>query len=511
MSADRPAAAADVVVIGGGGSGMAAAITAAELGRKVILLEKNPRLGGSTAWSVGSVTSSCTPHQIRAGILDSPEEHWADYKVLAGERAARDNFELSAVMVRNLPDTFRWLLTNGLEFMGPVSEAPHRRPRMHNILPNSRAFPYHLGRRCRKVGVDVRLGTRALDLVKQDGRIARVRAAGPDGREYLIETNSVVLAAGDYSASPEFKAQLVSAEAATVDPVNATATGDGFRLAMAHGATMVNGDVLLGPTLRFVPPARNLLQMIPPWRWLTRFMRLAMEHLPPALLRPFIMRFLVTAVGPETALYREGAILVNKLGARFTDEVQSPNGGTSLQPGRLAYIVFDARVAATFSAYPNFISTAPGIAYAYLDDYRRARPDIYRCAPTLSALASRLGIAPDALQDTVDAYNAGRGPEGVGGRGTRPPLAEGPYYALGPVRTYVVSTDGTLPVTLRHEVLDGSGRAIPGLFAAGSNGQGGMLLLGHGHHLGWAFTSGRLAGKEAAFFRPARPAPDSSP
>jgi fumarate reductase flavoprotein subunit len=57
---------------------------------------------------------------------------------------------------------------------------------------------------------------------------------------------------------------------------------------------------------------------------------------------------------------------------------------------------------------------------------------------------------------------------------------------------------GGLAVNERHAVLDADDRPIPGLFAAGSNGQGGLLLKGHGHHLGWAFTSGRLAGRNAA-------------
>ena len=34
--------------------------------------------------------------------------------------------------------------------------------------------------------------------------------------------------------------------------------------------------------------------------------------------------------------------------------------------------------------------------------------------------------------------------------------------------------------------------------AAGFTGMGGALLEGHGHHLGWAFTSGRFAGRYAA-------------
>lgn len=53
----------DVLVVGGGGSGLAAAIEAREAGASVLLLEKNEKLGGSTSWSIGSVTSTGTPHQ----------------------------------------------------------------------------------------------------------------------------------------------------------------------------------------------------------------------------------------------------------------------------------------------------------------------------------------------------------------------------------------------------------------------------------------------------------------
>jgi succinate dehydrogenase/fumarate reductase flavoprotein subunit len=74
-----------------------------------------------------------------------------------------------------------------------------------------------------------------------------------------------------------------------------------------------------------------------------------------------------------------------------------------------------------------------------------------------------------------------------------------PFYALGPVKSYIVFTDGGLKVTERLEVARADGTVIPGLYAAGSAGQGGLLLEGHGHHLGWAFISGRIAGKNAAF------------
>ncbi|MEO8630588.1 MAG: FAD-dependent oxidoreductase, partial [Betaproteobacteria bacterium] len=67
----------DVVVIGGGGSGLAAAIEARVAGANVALLEKNEKLGGSTSWSIGSITATGTPHQLRRGIQDRPEDHWA--------------------------------------------------------------------------------------------------------------------------------------------------------------------------------------------------------------------------------------------------------------------------------------------------------------------------------------------------------------------------------------------------------------------------------------------------
>ncbi len=78
------------------------------------------------------------------------------------------------------------------------------------------------------------------------------------------------------------------------------------------------------------------------------------------------------------------------------------------------------------------------------------------------------------------------------------PLGEGPYVALGPVRSVFVHSEGGLVVDSQHRVLGADGKPLPGLYAAGSTGQGGLLLKGHGHHLAWAFVSGRRAGRFAA-------------
>ena len=82
-------------------------------------------------------------------------------------------------------------------------------------------------------------------------------------------------------------------------------------------------------------------------------------------------------------------------------------------------------------------------------------------------------------------------------RGARPALAPPNLYALGRVKSYVVFTEGGLPISENFEVL-AEGHPIPGFFAVGTVGQGGVLLEGHGHHLDCAFISGRLAGAHCA-------------
>jgi succinate dehydrogenase/fumarate reductase flavoprotein subunit len=481
----------DVVVVGGGGSGLAAAIEARAAGRQVVLLEKNPQPGGSTAWSIGSVTASQTPHQARKNIVDNPADHWRDMAGFNGALDPRDNADLRRLLADEMPDTFRWLLRHGLRFYGPMPEPPHSKPRMHNVLPNSRSFITHLSRAARRAGVTIVCGARAEALLTEQGRVTGVRCAAASGPRNFRARGGVVLAAGDFTSDPELKAQFMGPQEAKIDGVNVTATGDGQKLAMALGARVINGDLALGPELRFVPPSgRNLLLMLPPWRLLANVMAWSLEYMPSALLRPFVMSFVTTALAPSLDLFTEGALLINKRAERFVDERDKPAYALPDQPDKVAYILLDKRLADLFSAWPHFISTAPGVAYAYVDDYRRNRRDIFNTGATLDALAVKLAIPAVVLTDTVRNYNAAAG--------NRPPLGAGPYVALGPLRAVFVHAEGGLAVDREHRVLGADDRPIAGLYAAGSTGQGGLLLKGHGHHLGWAFVSGRRAGRNAA-------------
>lgn len=480
----------DVVVVGAGGAGLAAAIEAAQLGRSVVLLEKGASPGGSTAWSVGSVSASSTPHQLRKGIKDGPADHWRDMAGFNEGMDDRDNPELRRVLADDMPDTFRWLLKHGIRFFGPMPEAPHRKPRMHNVLPNSRSFITNLTKAARRAGVTVRTNTKATSLVTAKGRVIAVECQDAGGPSRYRARGGIVLATGDFTNASDLKEQFMGAQQAKIEAVNVNATGDGQKMALMLGARILNGDLAIGPELRFVPPQKTSVFLnMPPWPLLAQFMAWSLEWMPPSILRPFIMSFVTTALAPSTNLFTEGAMLFNKNGQQFASCDENPAFRLPDQPEKVAYILLDDRMTKLFSAWPHFISTAPGVAYAYIDDYRRNRSDIFTQAQSLDDLSNGLGIRPGALAATIIEYN----------KTTNKKIGDGPYVALGPVRSVFVLADGGLAVDGRQRVLNESNTPIDGLYAAGSTGQGGLLLRGHGHHLAWAFSSGRRAGREAAF------------
>lgn len=69
---------ADVVIIGSGGAGLSAAVTAHDLGKKVIVLEKMAMVGGNTNRAAGGLNAAETKPQAKLGIKDSIESHFND-------------------------------------------------------------------------------------------------------------------------------------------------------------------------------------------------------------------------------------------------------------------------------------------------------------------------------------------------------------------------------------------------------------------------------------------------
>ena len=89
-------------------------------------------------------------------------------------------------------------------------------------------------------------------------------------------------------------------------------------MALPLGAKVLNGHVLSGPNLRFVPPPKETTdRRLPPSRIITKIMKLGLRYAPGWLVRPFVLRFTTTSMAPELDFFRNGALLVDETGARI--------------------------------------------------------------------------------------------------------------------------------------------------------------------------------------------------
>lgn len=504
MRCHTPHRETDVIVVGGGGSGLAAAIEASSQGAAVTLLEKLPRLGGTTGIAVGSFTAACTSLQRAASVVDRTTWHQQDIARFAPLREPKNNTSLRAWLAGHAADTLEWLLAMGVEFTGPHPELPNRLPRMHNVVPNAKIYIFRMQRQAMIQGVEILAGHVATRLILDEaGRVSGVKVRDSTGEVTAIYARrGVVLAAGDYSSGVAVKNEFLSSETAAIEGINPHSSGDGHRLARGAGAALVNMDVIYGPEIRFVPPPGDpFRQLLPASASAAESACRRLDTLGPEALYSHARKLLFTWQHPEDSLYESGALLVNRDGQRFVDESQHPAMAIPKQPGKLAYVIFDQRVARLFTRWPNFISTAPEIGYAYIRDFRRLRPDLYHEAPTVTDLAAQISVDSQALDVTLAHYNRAVR-EGVadrfGRRGSGAPVDKPPYYALGPAKSWIVTTEGGVRINQSMQALDDAGKVLPGLYAAGSNGMGGLILWSHGLHIAWALTSGRQAGRSAA-------------
>lgn len=192
----------DGIVVGGGPAGMFAAITAAERGERVLLLERNERLGKKlliTGKGRCNVTNDCTPEEVLQNI----------------PRNSRFLFSaMSACTPQKMKDFFEG------------SGCPLKTERGNRVFPvsdRSVSVLEALQRRLRKSGVDVRTG-RVTDLLTSEGRISGV-ALGAE----QISAKWVILATGGLSY-----------------PTTGS-TGDGYTLAQRLGHTILPTEGSLVP------------------------------------------------------------------------------------------------------------------------------------------------------------------------------------------------------------------------------------------------------------------------
>ena len=453
-----------MVVVGGGGAGMAAAITAADGGASVALLESQPRLGGSTALSGGIFFAAGTSVQRAKGIDGDTADAMFDYYAVV------NRWRIDPPVVRTLcdhaTDALDWLTSLGVEF--PVDllhrTGMERIPRGHRAKGDGAAVAAALERACRARAIDIVVNQRVDSLLTAGGTVTGVAAAGEH-----IRSNAVVITSGGFGQNPDLlRSHYPQAAAAewTWSVAAPGSQGDALRFADQVGAAVDGHDHgLLVPT----PGLAKASQHLPAW-----------------------------------------LVYVNKDGRRFMDESSylSVASQRIADQGGECYALLDEDMRRHNGSQPAFGQLCTGDEPRWTDELERHRAAgrLFR-AESIAELATDLDVDPPTLQATIERYNAacaiGHDDQYMKDGASLQPLATPPYYAV-VVRPSVVALTGCgLRIDREGRVLDTRDQPIPNLFAAGeaTGNVLGDIYIGSGNSIAGAIVFGRIAGAEAAAMR----------
>ena len=465
-----------IIVIGAGTAGIPAALTGVELGADVCLVEKSDRVGGML-WASGAVLSGAGSRLQKArGIADTAEAH--EREVMAAGRDRADPALLRLATSQAAP-TIDWLESIGTRFTpespvvagladhhelyrtprsylldAPPELGPYRGPVLAEVLQGTLAGVSAGGR------LVVRLETRATKLCSAEGRVVGCEVDGPAGPERLT-ADAVLLCTGGYAADQSLLKRFHGHFEKLLSQGLAHATGDGIRLAEAVGAGAVNEDVVIPMMGAVEDPDRPGFRL---GDTMVGFGR------PPGI---------------------AGDIWVNSEGRRFVaEDCASPDERERAilgQPGAVMTAIFDETMRRGLT---------PAVA-TWTRDHLGDPPDprLVTSADTLRELADHLGIEPEILSATVTDYNAGviSGHDSLGRLALPRAIEAAPFHAVRTASSIIVTFAG-IRVDARLRVLDGSGRPIPGLYAAGE-------VLGGGQIQGDGFSSGMSVTPAIAFGR----------
>ncbi len=448
---------ADVVVVGAGGAGLAAAVTAAEKGATVIVLEKMPNIGGNTIISGGGLNAADPARQDKQGIKDSTDLHFKQTIAAGDYRADPDKVK---ILAENAPEAVKWLESHGMKFQDNIIQIyGSLHPRTHMpVDPKGTGYIKTLKAAADKKGVKVYTETKVEEIVRQaDGpqRVLGVRATDKVGKTIYIQAKkAVVLAAGGFGANKELRA-LHDPRMKDLTTTNQPgATGEVILYAMDVGAYPIGMDYIQcnpGP-----PPGRKVRVVL---------------HLDVS-----------------------GFVLVDKKGQRFVaeDERRDTIREAVLNlPDRYGFTVLDDAV---FQTYDKLQRDTAIMALDTGDAWK---------ADTLEELAKKMGIPADTFVATINKYNTYVDSKKDADFGKKPhnltkKIAKGPFWACYAGMS-VHHTMGGLEINKNAQVIDRYGKIIPALYAAGevTGGIHGSNRVG-GNALADIIVFGRIAGANAA-------------
>ncbi|UTT69373.1 FAD-dependent tricarballylate dehydrogenase TcuA [Arthrobacter sp. DNA4] len=451
----------DVLVVGGGNAGFAAALAAAERGRKVVLLEKarEAASGGNSFYTAGATRISHDGLQELIEFVEPDERHAAsevpaytaaEYLAdLSKVSEGRNDPELSAVLVSESNPTLRWLQGMGLKYRLMYERQAYRTEdggylfwgglHVGNVGGGKGLMADHRAA-AERMGVEVIYDCAATGLIQEDGRVrgVRYRTSTEEGE---LRAESVILASGGFEASPELRRQHL---------------GEGWQNAKVRGTPGNTGEMILAALDAGAARGGD---------WSTCH-SVAWDAWHPENESNLELTNQLTRGG-----YPLG-IVVNSEGKRFVDEGADYRNYTYAkygrdilaQPGSAAFQIFDASSRPMLRAEEYDM---PGVSVV--------------TAPTLAELAQKAGISPEGLEETVQDFNtsitegAPFDPNVKDGRRaeTQPPksnwarsISTGPFYAF-PVTCGITFTFGGLKTDTWGRVLTEDAEPLEGLYACG--------------------------------------------
>jgi succinate dehydrogenase/fumarate reductase flavoprotein subunit/uncharacterized protein with FMN-binding domain len=220
----------DVLVIGGGAAGFASAISAAENGAKVTLIEKQDIVGGSTIVSAGIVYGALSEDDVPK-MVDY-------YMERAEQKADRDLLEFYA---RNSIDTIAFLEGLGVKWMMNVPAGTAPEPRAHFSMHDDGTFMIGsalinpMEARARELGVEVLTGVKGTELIVEDGEVIGAKAESKTAN-YTFNAKAVVLATGGFDASEELKEKYSPVAVGDFPLSNKGNVGEGLIMGIEAGA-----------------------------------------------------------------------------------------------------------------------------------------------------------------------------------------------------------------------------------------------------------------------------------
>ena len=486
---------ADIVIVGAGGAGMTSALTAAEKGAKVVILESQAAVGGNSVRATGGMNAGDTPYQDNAEfgqtagvektlasvdttyadhavinqLADEVEVQWAAYQqnaegyfdsvelmqldTMIGGKGINDP-ALVEVLAENSAEGVEWLRNYNIDLVntGAFGGASVNRihwPKVDDKKVSVGAYMIPLLEDACEANENITIlfETTANEIVMVDGAAKGVKATGKTGNTVTVNADAVILATGGFGANLEMVASYKPELEGFMTTNAAGLQGQGIAMAEAVGAALVDMEqIQIHPTVE-----ANTASLI------------------------------------TEGLRGDGAILVNAEGKRFIDEVGTRDvvsAAEIAQPGSYSWLIVDQAMldaSATIAGYVKKGLTVTGATY--------------------EELAAATGMPAEAFAETMNNWNsyvAAKNDPEFGRVNFTNPLDTAPYYAI-KVTAGIHHTMGGVKINTETQVLTADGTAIPGLYAAGevTGGVHGANRLG-GNAVSDFVVFGRIAGDEAA-------------